>query len=228
VTCDNVHHNFTWFQWTDGASQDVQGVRAPIETRKDGSLCDPSVNPGTNDSSWIMIQQFNSADNVVQIGYYRYWKNGTSTLCKFWAKHGGVAQPYDCGNLSDNFFTWFTIHPTSDGAHYVIADCGNGGDYIGCTTESSNQAVYSNPVGDVAQEEWWGCGLHIFGASTNKQQVGASGSFVQGEGTGLNWSARTWNSQPDNCGNGTWGTAYNHTQDNNGQIMYFWDDRNNS
>ena len=52
---------------------------------------------------------------------------------------------------------------------------------------------------------------------------------MQGEGTGLNWSARTWTNQPDLCGNGTAGGGdYHHHQDNNGQIMYFYDDRNTS
>ena len=35
-----------------------------------------------------------------------------------------------------------------------------------------------------------------------------------------------WGNQPDDCGNGTYGTDYHHHQDNGGQIMYFYDDRN--
>lgn len=70
--------------------------------------------------------------------------------------------------------------PWNNGTQYIIADCNNGGNYSNCTVESSDQGVYSNPVGDVAAEEWYGCGLHIFGASNNQQQVGVSGSFVPG------------------------------------------------
>jgi hypothetical protein len=121
---------------------------------------------------------------------------------------------------------WFTIHPSSDGTDYVIADCGNGGDYSGCTTYSSNQPIYNNPVGVVASEQYYGCGLHIFGASDHQQHVGVSGSCVQGEGTGLNWSARMWDNMDDDCGNGFHGADYHHHQDNGGQIMYFYDDRN--
>jgi hypothetical protein len=60
----------------------------------------------------------------------------------------------------------------------------------------------------------------------HQQHVGVSGSYVQGEGTGLNWSARTWDNMDDDCGNGFHGADYHHHQDNGGQIMYFYDDRN--
>jgi len=53
-----------------------------------------------------------------------------------------------------------------------------------------------------------------------------SSSYVQGEGTGLNWSARQWTNQNDICGDGSNGNYYNHHQDNGGQIMYFYDLRN--
>ena len=107
-----------------------------------------------------------------------------------------------------------------------MADCGIGGDYSGCTTYSNDQPIYNNPVGVVASEQYYGCGLHIFGASDHQQHVGTSSSYVQGEGTGLMWSARQWTNQNDICGDGSNGNYYNHHQDNGGQIMYFYDDRN--
>jgi len=38
--------------------------------------------------------------------------------------------------------------------------------------------------------------------------------------------AQTWDNIADECGAGTYGTDYHHHQDNGGQIMYFYDDRN--
>jgi hypothetical protein len=228
VLCNGIIHNKTFFNWTDGFAQDVQGVRAPIEVRKDGSLCDPSVHADSQDFTWIMVHEVLSSTNLVQIGYDRYWRGTppTSTICKFWAKQGGIPQFYECGNLSDYWYTWFTIHPTSDGTDYVIADCGNTGDYSSCTARNATQPIYNNPVGVVASEQYYGCGLHIFGSSDHQQHVGVSTSHVQGEGTGLNWMARTWNNQPDdNCGTEV-NFDYNHHQDNGGEVMYFYDDRN--
>jgi hypothetical protein len=80
---------------------------------------------------------------------------------------------------------------TSDGTDYVIAECGTTGDYSSCSAGKATQPLYNNPVGVVASEQYYGCGLHIFGASDNQENVGISGSYVQGEGTGLNWVARS-------------------------------------
>ena len=230
VTCNDIHHNWTGFYWTDGSYFDVQGVRAPISVRKDGSLCNPTGHPNSSDSTWIAVVDGNNGSNIVQIGYLRYWKSGVSTICKFWATQGGAPQTYQCGGYTDDELNWFTIHPWNDGTQYIIADCGGSGGYADadCNAESSGQSVYSNPVGEIYQEEYYGCGLHIFGSSGDPEHAGVSYSYVQGEGTGLNWSARTWTVDGDNCGNGAWGSDYNHTQSGSGQIMNWWDDRNSS
>lgn len=237
VTCSGASQGNQYFFWPDGNLNDVQGIRAPIKIRKDGALCDDSSYPAAFDETLIGMQDSQSSacsganDNcVVVIGEYSYYLNATHQACLVYAEKGGTPVPFDCGNLGDDSQQYFTIHPWNNGSQYIIAWCHTYGDYTAahCDVQSSDQAVYAKTEADIGAVERVECGTHIFGVSGDQQTVGNSSDFVQGEGTGLNWSARTFSKVLDvSCGSDT-GGPYNYHQDNGGAIMHFYDQRNTS
>jgi hypothetical protein len=69
-------------------------------------------------------------------------------------------------------------------------------------------------------ESHWSCGLHIFGNSTDQQNVGIPTSNIQGLADDTLWKARTWDSLGSNC------SQYIQSQLNQGETMKFYDTRN--
>lgn len=154
---------------------------------------------------------------------------------------GGSGQwtSYDCGTGSNDTQVWFSIHTTTDGLHYHIDDCGTSGGYGSCTTEFGNDSVYSAPEAGTFIETWFGCEMLIMGSQGDTQAVGGTNYHIQGlanNGTGgTEWTARQWGDQgayyldaqgshPSACG----ATDYQSTEINSGEILKFWDARNNT
>jgi len=199
----------------------VDGVRAPIENRTDGALCDSSQFGGNSDDvTWIGIVCPNvGCTNIVQIGIRRLWDGSTRRECIFW-ENSTTQGVFNCNNLSDDTDYYFKIHVFN--GKYVISSCGTSGSYDPsvCAVKDDTQGVFGNPAGQIEAEVHWSCDLHIFGNSTDKQNVGIPTSFIQGLNDSGNWPARTWNSQGSQC------SHYIQSEHNQGETIQFYDTRN--
>jgi hypothetical protein len=226
VTCDNIVHAFQAYNWThtnSSGNDDVDGVRAPIEFRDDGALCDYSAHPDSAD--WITIAvEARYSSGIVQMGFVSYWLGGgNKEFCSVWAIGTGQPHFYDCYNYFNDTNVYFTIHPTSDGTHYVLADCGTSGGYqvADCTVKDNSQTVWAHPEGAAFAEAYYGCGLHIFGNSSDQQNVGTSNSHIQGLDDSGTWKARSWGANNNDCS-----SNYIKSEQNGGETMKFYDTRN--
>ena len=155
---------------------------------------------------------------------------------------GGTGQwtSYDCGTDSNDQFVWFDIHPTTDGLHYHIDDCGTSGGYGSCTTMYGADSVYSSPEAATFIETYFGCDILITGSLGDQQNVGNSSYHIQGlanNGTGgTEWAARQWGNQGVYW-YGSDGTKHTSTCDTtdyqtseviSGEQLKFYDARNNT
>jgi hypothetical protein len=84
--------NYDWVSenWSNGNTfSEVDGVRAPIKTRLDGTVCagGPVV---SEDSAWIALEPENGSA-ITQIGFIHQSIPGGQEYCKFWAVGSGAA-----------------------------------------------------------------------------------------------------------------------------------------
>jgi hypothetical protein len=166
--------------------------------------------------------------------------NGDHSWCRFYAGGTGTVVNYDCGTDSDNTQVWFDIHTTTDGLHYHIDDCGTSGGYGSCDTKFGGDSPYNTPVGVTSAETPLGCDISIMGSQGDTQAVGGTNYHIQGlanNGTGgTEWAARQFGDQgvywygldgtkhTSTCGT----TNYQTSEINSGEILKFWDARNNT
>jgi hypothetical protein len=172
---------------------------------------------------------------------HRELDNGNHTWCRAYAGGTGQWHTYDCGTGNNDQKVWFTIHTTTDGLHYHIEDCGTSGGYGSCTLDYGNDSVYATPVGSIFVETYFGCEMSITGSQGDTQAIGGTNYHIQGlanNGTGgTEWVARDWGDQgalwvdpiDHSVHTSTCGTAdYKATEVNMGEILKFWDARNNT
>jgi hypothetical protein len=222
----------TWaaFHWTRTA-WDVDGVRAPVEMRTDGGLCDNDVGWQKNFSAtWIAIEE-NAGSGINQAGIlHSELPDGTKQWCRFYAGGIGAAQRYSCTYDPNGTFIFYTIHTYNSGQNYQISDCGTSGGYLSCTPKYGADSVYDEPLSATDAETALGCDIHIMGSNTNQQNVGESNWFVQGlDGSGT-WASRSWGNQGvfNIFGASGCDTYYKLSEVNSGEIMKFYDTRNSS
>jgi len=216
-TCTGTNHIWIEYHWTR-PGWDVEGVRAPVQVRLDGGLCDGGA-PATQ-YTYIAIQ--NPSTLLNQAGLAHTLVSGVEKYCRFYAAgDGSNPKLYDCNDSNDtNVF--FKIHTWNGGLQYLIADCGTGGGYSNCTVKYDQDNVYVYPTGAVSAEIYNACDVHIMGGSGNPQNVGNNNYYIQGlDATGA-WSARSWGFQ----GNAYCTANYITSEQNSGEIIDYYDTRN--
>jgi hypothetical protein len=235
IMCGSNNIRLVSFQWNgrdSSGNRDVLGVRAPIENRTDGALCDISqFNQASADFTWIAVIGVGGGPTaVVQIGIVRLYMGGARHECGFWELdgNGNTAGTFQCDHLTNDTDYYFKIHTFMNGTKYVLSYCGTSGSYdpANCTVENDTHGVFNEPAGQISAESHWSCDLHIFGNSTDQQNVGIPSSNIQGleplPGSSTpQWTTRTWSDLGSDCPN-----FYQHSQLNQGETMKFYDTRN--
>jgi hypothetical protein len=238
ITCGTVYHrDFQDFLWahSTGGTPDVDGVRAGIKFRLDGALCDWS-GPGSDQdvSIWIAVVGTGGAGKIVQMGFGKeYNPFGITETCFFYAIEGGVPVNYHCTGMADGNEENFYIHPSPNGTHYYLSDCGtNTSDYSSCTLKDGTQAVWAEPSGSNSEEEIDGaCDVHTFGAQSNQEKIGGVTGDpelpLQGLANGT-WMSRSWGRQNDLQGCGDPPYHYQLKEANPSRGLNWYDTRNAS
>lgn len=212
VSCSGGYSAPFW-SWTR-SDEAVYGVRAPVELRRDGSLC------GTNSdkpfaAAWIAIQN-QAATSIAQIGFiHHYNSSNENRWCRFWAIDGGIPNFYDC-STSNGTYVYFRIKQLS--TYYNIEDCGTAGGYSNCTLKNDSQHAYTQPEGVVAAETDYSCVIRIMGSASAPVHYGSSANPV--EGYVSSWGTRTWSRQTE----GDCTSDYEGKQVTGGMVT--WDSRN--
>jgi hypothetical protein len=226
-TGDPGTYNFVGWTWTP-AGNDVEGVRAPILIRLDGSLCANTTHTAFA-TAWIAIQDQNS-QGITQIGYDRHFNSdGSTSHCRFWAIGTGAPHYYDCDD-SNGTFVYFRIVQYLIGANpfYMVEDCGtaSGGFNNNCTTENATQAAYAAPQGAVFSETDYGdslsgCPTQMLGDNTNPVLYGNSSWDLNGKNSS-GWATRGW------VFNGPFGCSGDYKGETTFDGVGTWDSRNTS
>lgn len=200
---------------------DVGGIRAPVNLRRDGSVCTGGPQLGFA-AGWIGIEN-SAGTSIAQIGFIHVYDPnlGVGKYCEFWAIDGGAAHLYNCGAWGDDALLHFMI--TKGTSYYNIQDCGSGSGYSNCTSKNATQSIYSSAFALVSAETNYGrsgCTVHIMGTSADPQVEGATGDPIQGKHDGDAWGTKSLTASGPVCSHYHQGAAnaYNHA----------WDDRNAS
>jgi hypothetical protein len=241
TSCGNFSYDMgPAYDWTRTQNWDVRGVRAPLQVRVDGGLCDmPGGGKDPFNYAWIAIQCDPSyCSDISQIGYRHDFGNAGAHWCRSYGVGTGSLVDYDCDQDPNDGNLYFKVvrywDPISSHYYYDIADCGlDSGGYGGCRTENSQDIAYTHPESDIVSEANYGnqnqganCVIHIMGSTGDHQNLGTSSYPVQGStDDGSNWSTRTWNFFWDN-GDSSCSSPYETSTSSNG--MSYWDTRNSS
>lgn len=241
----------TWWPYEHiGAKQtpadgDLGGVRAPIENRKDGLVCeDGSANITT---PWIGMQD-NSGIN--QIGFLHKWspQDNRGYYCRFWAIGIGVVHPYGCDQQTEGDNVYYKVVVVEDAFgvyRWEINDCGVGDNtYVTCTRKSAAGAVSGTPTALLVNESNYGdsyCTNRITGSVGDAQNIGNSNfpSQVKPDPTSTSWATPNWSfyraafkiRKTDGAHIGdplNWCGSYDWNPDLGGGIVRTWDVRNAS
>jgi hypothetical protein len=233
VTCSGNLVKAAGYRWTHfvGTRADVNGVRAPIEVRTDGGLCNHDGHPDSADFTYIAIRG-SSPSAYAELGLEKNWgcflNSCSERYCHFWATGtpGGVfmGTDYACGDGSNLTEYFFTIHLNSNLNKYVLSDCGTSGGYAvsNCNDQNNQLDVFGDPAGIVAAQADYSCDLHIEGSQPDKQNVGTTSYHIQGLDDSFQWVARSWGSYYSDCS-----STFIKSEQNGGETMKFYDTRNN-
>lgn len=225
-SCPGSHaYDFVSSAWYPNDNQ-VAGIRAPIETRKDGAVCSGGPTLGFA-ASWIAIEK-SDASRITQIGFIHIYNSQLQTgqHCRFWAIGSGAVHTYGCGNQTDGIFIYFKIlkffDPDTRQNKYAIYDCGTNSNYSGCTVKNSSEVAYASAFGVVAAETNYGrsaCTVRIMGSPGNKQNFGRTDHPIQGmHAIGDPWGVKSLT--PSNA------VCSNYDGDFANDIVLTWDSRN--
>lgn len=226
ATCpSSPNHDFVSESWSNGGTfANIDGVRAPIKKRTDGTVCSGGTETSFS-ASWIAIQTSNGTA-ITQIGFIHQAISGGSEFCRFWAIGSGAVHDYACGTSGNDVYEYFQIQnyvdPATHAHYYDIEDCGTSG-YGSCTSEDATAPTYSNPWGVVAAENDYGkgCLTNLMGYSADPQNVGTSANPLQWQNSvGGTWATKTMSSSPAQC------TDYRGSFSNT--VFSSWDSRNSS
>jgi hypothetical protein len=221
ISCDSGGYSFDYWIWAP-STNDVEGVRAPIELRTNGELCQPTSDEAFA-SPWIAIEQGNG-QGITQIGFdHEFSSSGSGEFCRFWAIGTGHPHDYDCASTGNNTFVFFEIEQYISGGNvfYAVYDCGSSGGYGNCILMSGNQAAYTEPVGSVAAETDEGCPVRIMGTASAPTNYGTSANPVEGLANS-SCSGHDWGSTlHQNCS-----SDYAGSIQTGPVLMSTWDTRN--
>lgn len=129
----------------DSSDGTVAGIRAPVQLRRQGTLCTPEITDVPFTANYISLEDDHLGSSTLgeirQIGWYDYPANspsGTSApFCKFYAVGMGAGHGYEC-NHTDGQETNFQVDLYTDSlgnAHIEMLDCGSSG-WSACTPEA--------------------------------------------------------------------------------------------
>jgi hypothetical protein len=205
------------------ANGDAEGIRAPINLRKDGELCTTAMSDDFA-SDWIALTQ-NTGAGITQIGWDHHWNSGGGVeYCRFWAIGTGHPNFYDCTD-SDETTVYFRIQTYNDGGtlRYDVDDCGTAGDFNDshCTQKSGSQAAYVNGATAFADQEVdHPCVSFMLGSMAITVNYGNDNfGLVGNDGSG--WVVKNWTGFVDSCTN-------DYKKSISGDIIETWDSRNTS
>jgi hypothetical protein len=172
----------------------IGGIRAPIQTRRDGTLCDPGGNDPVGTGNWIGIQSGSTSNRgakIVQIGLVHIWDPvfDQEKFAHFWevidGSDGRTDKPhyYNFIGSQDDIFVYFRINKIDGGAGnpnlYRISECGaQNPTYDNCDTEDNNETVFNNDFSLAYAENQPGqgapgaCQIRMMGSTADKVDIG--------------------------------------------------------
>lgn len=182
TTCAPITHDQADNEW-ESSSQQVWGMRASIQLRTDGPLCDSNSGVGNYVG---VVSMFQEPAQIVQIGLARTvdFSNGVGTYsnCRFWATGNGTEVPYMCNATNDVTINFEIKRVSFNGDYFGIYDCHNGNGWSGCILEDSEFAEFANSFGVVSTEAFRSCSDNINGTSADQVNFGAV-EPIEGENT---------------------------------------------
>jgi hypothetical protein len=242
--CNPIHqsHYGATRQPADSA---MAGIRAPIQTRYDGSVCNPGGStPGGGDADWIGLQN-GSVDNpgakLVQAGlahvysptagadvYRGFWEvidagDGRSDLPHYFQTGDPVPQP-------DDYFEYFRVNLVDGGSGpnvYRISFCGTQNPtYSGCSTLDNNETAFSSSFSlAFGENQMGGCQNRMMGSTADPVNIGGSTYQIEHQGDfGATWGDVALTYWPRDI----FACDYDHRQYGNSShtIIEVWDERN--
>lgn len=187
VSCsdyDPNHFGATWFDYP--GDNHVGGVRAGVQLRRDGSVCENGGTAVTGVANWIGLEG-DLNQGLVQLGiYHRRDLNGVAHFCKFKEVLPGPPHSYDC-SLDDGSYVFFEIskYHGSDGTYVEGDDCGvSDPTYSSCTTEFAgipDSTIPYDLAEAISETQAGGCLNQIMGDDSNKANIGNAAHGVQVE-----------------------------------------------
>jgi hypothetical protein len=215
-SCGPLEYDWIGHQWQDNTDAQIKGVRAPIQLRKDSTLCSGGTDPFT--ANWIAITD--TTNQISQAG----WVHEDGAYCAFWAVNTGTSHDYSCG-LADDTYRWFEVQQVQGVPDYLqVLDCGGGGGYSACTVKGTDN-TYAVQNSQVATETDYGltqCTIVENGTSADRVNFGTSSYPMQFKyEMGGSWGtpAASVNFAPG-C------THYTKSYSSSASTMTTWDDRN--
>lgn len=228
------------------ADDTVGGIRAPIQARLNGVICDSTAWGSNNPSftaAWIGV--IDEPDNkVAQIGLTHIWANGDAFWCRFWEAGdldtgateliygtptgGTCVQSGSSGTLTNDIFQYFKVKviDVSGTKKYQIADCGQSNpSYSSCTDMDTSHTRFGHEQAWVMAESDVSCQNFLMGTQADTQDYGTTTNNLQtmGDYNG-NWGANGLdNIGPDIC-SGT--SRYIHHIGTGNQFIYTYDGGN--
>jgi hypothetical protein len=181
----NNHLYATWFDYP--GDNNVGGVRAGIQVRKDGAIC--STGGGVGTGLWIGLQEENLLGNhLYQAGFF--WildSQGSPHMCKFWEAYPNNSHLYgDCAPDANAYYYWKVFkYTTGSGKDLAIEDCGKADNtYSTCTTEDFGRSEDFIPddFAEVSSETLnSGCQNNMMGDLSNPANIGNGSNPIEVE-----------------------------------------------
>jgi hypothetical protein len=216
-------HDFVSTAWN---TTSATGVEAPVQLRKNGTICAPNTTEADQDSSWISLEPTDGSA-IVQMGFIHFWNYaiGSAQFCRFWATGGGAAHVYKCGSDASGAYVFFKIYKFYDTDsrfyYYNLLDCGSTA-YTACTSYDASQRSWASSWGIVAAETTYGgvaCTDRIMGTSAAPANVGTSSYGIKWQSAvGGTFATKTLSDPNATC------SHYVGVRTNS--ILSTWDNRN--
>jgi hypothetical protein len=221
----------------DPADGNLFGVRAPIENRLDGLVCQSSLNLPT--ASWIGVEG-GGVNEFAQIGFAHHWSSMDSRgyYCRFWAFDTGSPHYYGCDAQIEGQYVYYKILVVGPGPvyHFEIYDCGTSGSYSAASCGTSKNSTEGTSITNMRADMGIGeatsaCEQWITGSgpasdpTPDKQNIGKSGALSElVPDSGGSWSTPNI----DALRQGTDCSEYDKDTSTTNGIILLWDERNTS
>lgn len=212
------NYDESYGQWNTGSAN---GVRAPVQLRKTGTVCEGGFYAGEN-FDWIGID---SDTLIAQAGFGDYYdaSTGVTKYCRFTAIGSGTPDFYGSCADAGGTYVYFQVYeyqnPTNHNYYFGVFDCGTSG-YGSCTERKEQLAFYGDGRANGAETPFGkGCTQQIMGSPSNPVNIGTNVNPIEWQSSvGGSWGTKTLAAHYATCSH--YKSAVTNT------IVSAWDDRN--